>query len=197
MGRATVDAQRRFALGAGGGQRGRDRGGDVGVGCQRRAFVRAAERQPWFRHRLGRKILASTTAGRAFDRARSRNRSTKEIDASEAVALVIRLDDRDAGDTVGDPGVCVARDDRVDCARRQRARELKDLAVGLARREIVGCGQARARAAHVRDDDDDRRVPVPQILRRGDYGRRQREGAQASEVRGQGDRTQCRRSRGR
>ena len=86
-----------------------------------------------------------------------------------------------------DPGVGVAGDDRVDRARGQRSGQIEDLAVGLAGREVVVRVDAPAAAADVRHDDHRVRAAMPEILRCVDDHRREGQGAEAGEVRGQGD----------
>ena len=119
--------------------------------------------------------------------ARPRRPIDRQIDPAEVVSVGERLDDRDARDAVGDPLVGVAGDDGVDhgAARRQLARHLKNLAVGLAGVEVLGGVEALADAARVGGGDHHRRASSVQLGDRGGDGGGQRLHRQSGEVGGQ------------
>ena len=117
-------------------------------------------------------------AGRAIDH---------QVDAAEGVPVGERLDDGDARDAVGDAFVGVAGDDGVDggAAGGELARDLEDLAVGLAGLEVLGGVEPFADAARVRGGDHHRRAAPVQV--RGGGGQRRGQGVhrQPGEVDGQ------------
>ena len=88
-----------------------------------------------------------------------------QVDAAERPALLERLDDGDAVDAVGDAEMGVAGGDDVDQAWRQRPRQLEDLALLPAGRQVVGIGERVAAAAGMREHDHDRRACGAQARR--------------------------------
>ena len=90
-----------------------------------------------------------------------------DVDAPERLASRKRLDDADAVDLMGEPGVRVTRGDHVDQAGRQASGQLKDFGLGIARRQIGGAIEPIAAASGVRGDDHDFSASLPQFLRFG------------------------------
>ena len=129
--------------------------------------------------RCGGKIRAST--------ARPLARIDRQIDAAEVVSVGESLDDGDARDPVGHPLVGVTGDDGVDhgAARRQLARHLKNLAVGLAGVEVLGGVEALADAAGMSGHDDDGRASPMELGDGSGDGGGQRLDRQSGEVGGQ------------
>ena len=119
---------------------------------------------------------AAAAAGRALDR---------EVDASERATVGERLDDRDAGDPLRNPLVGVPGDDRVDGSGGESAREPEDLAVVLARAEVVGRVELLADPTRVRGDDHHRRAPTAQLGGGRRDGGAERSHREPHQIRGQ------------
>ncbi len=83
-------------------------------------------------------------------------------------------DDRHVVHEVRDDAVRVPRDDRLQSAARQLAREPEDLAAVVARLEVVRIRSLAAPAACVRREHDDVRAALAQRARLARDGRRER-----------------------
>ena len=93
---------------------------------------------------------------------------------------------RDAVDLMREPAVRVAGGDDVHQPTGQASRDLKDLRLGLARRQIRGPIESLAAPARMRSDDDDFGAGGSKLRRLGGDRRPERRDPQSLNVGGEG-----------